>query len=62
MIDDLLSRQLQFDPNYYRIVKPVKAELEEETKEEYGVNAKGIDENRDRGSTQPKIDFPVREH
>jgi hypothetical protein len=27
LIDDLLSRQLQFNPNYYKIEKPPKAEL-----------------------------------
>ena len=34
----------------------------EETKEQYGFNAQDVDPNRKRGSTQPKIEFPVRDH
>ena len=60
--DDLLSRQLQFNPDYYRIVNLAEIEKEEETKEQYGIDATGADPNRKRGSTQPKIEFPVRDH
>lgn len=34
----------------------------EETKEQYGFNAQDADLNRKRGISQPKIEFPVRDH
>ena len=60
--NDLLSRQLQYNPDYYRIVNLAEIEKAEETKEQYGFNATDADPNRKRGSTQPKIEFPVRDH
>ena len=51
LYNELLSRQLQFKPDYYRIVNFYEAEKLEETKEQYGFDANGVDPNRSRGST-----------
>ena len=52
-----MKTELQFNPDYYRIIN-----LEEESKEEdgYGIDAKGAQQVQ-RKSTQPKLEFPVRE-
>ena len=44
--NDLLSRQLQYNPDYYRIVNLAEIEKAEETKEQYGFNATDADPNR----------------
>ena len=59
-LDLLLKTQLQFNPNYYRIVDLQKlSEEEEKDDQQYGIDARGADVPI-RKDTQPKLEFPVR--
>jgi hypothetical protein len=53
----LLQTKLQFNPDYYRIIN---LEEEESKDEKYGFEAQGSDQPSSK-STQPRLEFPVRE-
>lgn len=54
-----MKTQLQFNPNYYRIIDLQKLSEEEEKDDQYGIDAQGAD-TPVRKDTQPKLEFPVR--
>ena len=66
MYKRLLKTRLKHNPEYYRIRDLSKLDnhnqIEEEKEDEqYGFNAIAADENRPRGSTQPKLTLPLSE-
>jgi hypothetical protein len=62
-IDRLCGTDLQFEPDYYRIVDLSKVEQEENKEEGYGLDAQGANNlERKSSSTQPKLSFPISEN
>jgi hypothetical protein len=53
-VRNLLSRELAYNPDYYRIVAPDENDDDDLSQR--------LNLPRERKNTQPKLEFPVREH